>query len=109
MRGAPRYPIFQRCLVHPGNVSALQAWQCIAYNISATGIGVALPVRLQEGTVLTIQAWDLRGACLLQARIVYTRPVQFLWFTGFELLTRLSDSELEIWLSGPRDWLHDAR
>src|SRR5207237_898345 len=101
----PRQPILQRCFVNPAETALPNAWKCIIYNISATGIGITLPVRLQDGTLLTIEAWRLPRACLLQARIVQTKQVDFCWFTGCELLKRLSDAELQIWCSGPRDWL----
>jgi len=103
-RSAPRYPILQRCFVHPAESPAHEAWPCIAYNISATGIGVTLPVRLQEGTVLTIEAWGLPRACSLQARTIRARLVGLDWFTGCELIKRLSDAELQIWSSGPLNW-----
>lgn len=107
MRAATRYRVLQRCFVHPARASAREAWQCIAYNISATGIGVALPVPLPEGAALSIRAWGLPRACPLRARIVHTRPVAFLWYTGCALLTPLSNADLTIWRSGPLDWLDD--
>ncbi len=107
MRAAPRYRILQRCFVHPDKAPAREAWQCIAYNISAAGIGVALPVQLQEKTVLSIQALGLPGACPLQVQIVRTQPIEFLWFTGCKFLNRLSDADLTVWCSGPLDWLEN--
>jgi len=107
MRAAPRYQILQRCFVHPAKASAREAWQCIAYNISAAGIGMALAVQLQERTVLSIRALGLPRACPLQARIVRTQPIEFLWFTGCEFLNRLSDADLTVWCSGPLDWLEN--
>src|SRR5579859_4835181 len=71
MRTAPRRPILQRCFVYPAQASAPQPWQCIAYNISASGVGLALPVRLPEGTLLNIQAWELPRACTLKVRVVH--------------------------------------
>ena len=109
MRTATRYRILQRCFVHPAKASARDAWQCTAYNVSATGIGVALPVKLQEGTVLSVQAWGLPGACPLQVRIVHTKRVEFVWFTGCEFLNRLSDADLTVWCSGLVDWLDEYR
>jgi PilZ domain len=104
-RTEPRYAILQRCFVYPATASAAEAWQCIAYNISAIGIGVTLPVRLPEGTVLTIEAWRLARACSIQARIVRAKMVDLFWFAGCELTKRLSDAELQIWSSGPLDWV----
>jgi hypothetical protein len=107
MRAATRYRILQRCFVHPAQTSAREEWRCIAYNVSVIGIGLALPIQLQEGTVLTIQACGLPRAGLLQARIVRTMPIEFLWFTGCKFLNRLSDADLTVWRSEPLDWLDD--
>jgi PilZ domain len=109
MRTATRCRVLQRCFVHPANASAPQAWQCIAYNISATGIGVAIPIRLREGTVLSIQAFNLPRACPLQVRVVQAKQVNLLWFTGCEMIKCLSDAELRIWQSGPLDWVKDYK
>jgi hypothetical protein len=107
LRTAARYPIMQRCFARAAKPSSPQAWQGIAYNISATGIGVALPIDLPKGTVLTIQAYSLAGACPLLVRVVHAKPVQDRWFVGCELSKRLSESDLQIWRSGPLDWLAD--
>ena len=82
-----------------------QVWRCIAYNVSAAGIGITLPDQLPEGTMLTIQAWDLPESRPLQARIVHSRPVESVWFTGCEWIKFLSDDELETWSGGPTDWV----
>jgi len=103
MRTTPRFPILQRCFVYPAHASALQAWKCIAYNVSVAGIAVTLPIQLPVGTVLKIQAWNLKGARSLQVRIIHTKPVEHVWFTGCELLERLSGPELQAWRSGPVD------
>ncbi len=105
MRTATRHPILQRCFVRPANASERQAWQCVAYNISSTGIGVTLPTELAEGTVLAIEAWNLPGACPLQVRILQAQPIETVWLTGCEFMQRLSDADLHIWRSGPMDWM----
>jgi hypothetical protein len=109
MRGAPRHPILQRCFVRFADASSSDAWKCIAYNISTTGIGITMPIRLQKDAVLTIQAWNLPQACTLQARVVQMKQVEFLWFTGCEFLKRLSPTELQIWRSGPVGWLEEFK
>jgi hypothetical protein len=106
MRIAPRFPILQRCFVLASG--GAQVWRCIAYNVSATGIGITLPDQLPEETVLTIQAWDLPESRPLQARIVHSRPVESVWFTGCEWIKFLSDDELETWSGGPTDWVDDT-
>lgn len=104
MRAARRSPILQRCFVHPTTAPAAQAWQCVAYNISELGIGVALPIKLAEGTTLNIEAWNLPRACPLRVRVIQARLVDFVWFTGCEMTRRLSEAELQVWCSGPLDW-----
>jgi hypothetical protein len=111
LRHGPRFRILQRCLVLPANLPptdgapAPEGWHCIAYNISALGIGITVPLKLREGTELSIRPWVLRGAEVLTARIVHTKPVGFLWFAGCELSKRLSESELEIWINASTSWL----
>ena len=107
MRTAKRHRVLQRCFVQAAGGAAQQAWPCIVFSVSDGGVGVTLPVRLPEGTVLTIQAWGLPRARTLKARVVQAKKVDALWFTGCELPTRLTDVELQIWRSGPRDWVDD--
>lgn len=104
MRVGPRKPILQRCFVYPARKSAPQVWRCIAYNISTTGIAIALPMALPQGTILSVEPWDLPKAPALRVRIIHARTVDFYWFTGCELLKRLSETELEAWCSGSIDW-----
>jgi PilZ domain len=105
MRAAVRYPILQRCLVIPAEVSCSETWRCIAYNISDSGIGLALPMEVPERTTLTIRPWNLPGALPLQAVVVRVQPVKGYWFAGCELSKRLSDDEVQTWCSEPIDWL----
>jgi hypothetical protein len=105
MRSTPRYRILQRCFVHLAQDPRPEPWRGVAYNISAAGIGLTLPHKLDKGTELTIQPWKLPGACSLQVRVVRATWVETCWFTGCELLTRLSEPEVQIWCSGPLDWV----
>ena len=104
-RTAARYSLLQRCLVWPQGPRQAEPWRCIAYNISAGGIAITLPMPCQLGTILQIQAWELPGTRLLQARLVRTSPVEFLWFCGCELIDPLSSQELQQWCNGAKDWL----
>ena len=108
MRIAARYSILQRCFITAADVSCSENWPCIAYNISETGIGVVLPKQAPAGTKLTIRPWNLPDACSLQAVVVHTRPVKDSWFAGCELSKRLSADEVQIWCSGPADWMELA-
>jgi hypothetical protein len=107
MRTGPRHRILQRCFATIANAAASDTWRSISYNISATGIGITLPLKLRVGTLLTIQAWGLPRACTLQVRIAHAREVDFVWFTGCEFSKRLSNAQLQVWQSGPLDWLDD--
>jgi hypothetical protein len=60
---------------------------------------------LSEGTLLTIEAWNLPRACPLRVRVVQAKPVEHVWFTGCEFLSRLPGPDLNIWRSGPLDWV----
>jgi hypothetical protein len=105
MRTAMRHPILQRCFVHPAKGAGPEAWRCIAYNISATGIGLTLPVQIPVGTVLTVRAWELPRARELQVRVERSKLIKSYWFTGCELVKRLSDAELRTWCGGALDWV----
>jgi hypothetical protein len=105
MRTSARFRILQRCVVFPATSPTPPVWRCIAFNISATGIGLAVPALLPRGTALDVQAWDLAGARPLRVKVIHARQVEFAWFTGCELHERLSDAELLIWRGGPLDWV----
>ncbi len=102
-RTGPRHRLLQRCFVRCWGRA--ETWRCIAYNISVTGIGITLPVPMPEGTVLEIEAWELPRARKLRVRVVQSKQVDFLWFCGCELTSRLSEAEVRTWQMGPRDWL----
>jgi hypothetical protein len=100
-RAAVRYPLVQECLVRPRGASLPGAgdWHGIAYNLSATGVGIALPYRLRLGAELTVEAWG-RDAPLLRARVVRVRPAGSLWFHGCALAAALAAADLRAWLPG---------
>ncbi len=103
-RSAPRFQIVQRCLVRPAGGPGDASWKGIAYDLSAVGIGIALPYPLAPGTTIVIEPWELPAARPLEARVVRFVPVAHLWFCGCELTARLRDDELRAWLGKPA-WL----
>lgn len=107
MRTGARYRILQRCFASIATAPPTETWRSIGYNVSATGIGITLPVRLRQGTLLTIHAWGLPKACALQVRVAHTRKVDSVWFTGCEFVKRISSAQLDIWRSGPLNWLDE--
>jgi PilZ domain len=108
MRIAVRHSILQRCFVIPAEGSYSEPWRCIAYNISATGIGVTVPMQVPVGTTLIVRPWRLPGAVPLRADVIHVRPVKGYWFAGCELSKRLTDDEMQIWRSAPVDWVETA-
>jgi hypothetical protein len=99
-RTAPRHRILRRCFARPSGVKDTEGWRAIAYDVSAVGVGVALPLPLQPGTTLEVQAADSRATRPLRARVVYATPLEFVWLCGCELIDRLGDDEMQGWLAG---------
>jgi hypothetical protein len=104
MRIAQRHPILQRCFVRFSGPHGSDEWRGIAYNISSTGIGIALPQALPPGTLLEIEPCGLSGQAKVRASLVQIRLVEGLWFCGCELSQRLSATDLQAWRNGPADW-----
>jgi hypothetical protein len=109
MRTGTRRSMLQRCFVYPTGGRVEQAWRSIAFNLSTTGIGITVPIQLIEGTMLTIRAWELPRARDLQARVVQAKWIESQWFTGCELIERLTEVELQVWCGGKDDWLNAAK
>jgi hypothetical protein len=105
LRRVPRYPTLQRCNVWPPGAEGPTGLPCIAYNISASGVGITLPLPLPKGHLLRIVPFALPGARPLRARIVHLRPVEFLWFCGCEFEEPLSEAEVQIWRVYRTDWM----
>lgn len=99
-RGEKRHPIQQRCIVSLAGAGGPDGWHCIAYNISANGIGILLPLRVRSGAILRIEPWGLRGAPVVEARVVHSKILEFVWMCGCEFLTPLREEQLQAWLSG---------
>jgi hypothetical protein len=97
-RSATRYRVLQRCHVRPPGVAEPDGWRCIVFSVSATGIGVTLPLPIERGAEVDIEPVNLPGAPPLRARVVYTSRLEFVWLAGCELSRRLSDDELAAWL-----------
>ena len=96
-RSAPRHSLIQRCFAKPVSCPAAEGWRCIVYNISAAGVGITLPLPLKNGAVIWIEPWNLPGAKPMQARVVRSAPLEYVWLCGCEFLTRLTDEELRAW------------
>src|SRR5439155_863663 len=70
-RLAPRYRCLSECLVRLEGAGEPLDWPGMVYNISATGIGLALPFPALCGLVLVIEPRGCRSAGLrVRARVV---------------------------------------
>ena len=98
-RSATRYRVLQRCHVRPPGVSAGDGWRCIIFSLSATGVGITLPLPVEQGAEVDIEPWNLPGVEPLRARVVHTTRLEFVWLAGCELSRRLSETDLAAWLS----------
>ena len=98
-RAAQRYRVLQRTFVRPPGVTPPDGWRCIVYSVSATGLGVTLPLPLERGTEVEIEPWNLPAAKPLRGRVVYLNRLEFVWLAGCELDRRLTDDELAVWLA----------
>jgi hypothetical protein len=99
-RAAARFPTIQRCVAWPAREADAAGWRGIVFDLSAAGVGVALPVPLPPGTELLVQAWG-REARPLVGMVVRTACVEGVWFTGCELATPLTEQDLGDWTGLP--------
>jgi hypothetical protein len=88
------------CLVRVEGAAEPLDWPAMVYNISATGIGLALPFPAMPGMVLVIEPRRRRGSGLsVRARVVRSGLRQYVWFHGAEFVTPLADGEFARWLA----------
>jgi hypothetical protein len=99
-RAAPRYRCLSECLVRLDDAPEPLDWPGMVYNISAVGIGLALPFPAPAGAVLTVEPRGRHAAGMrLRARIVRAGLEKFVWFHGCELAAPLSADEFGRWLT----------
>ncbi len=108
-RTTPRHRILQRCFASLPESQQGEELRCIAFNISATGIALALPFAPKQGTILVLKPWELPAAPPLLVRVMYAIPVTSLWHCGCESIAPLSEKDLQAWLMGPRDWVPEVQ
>jgi len=98
-RQAPRYRCLSECLVRLEGADEPLDWPGMVYNISAGGIGLALPFPALVGRVLVIEPRRARsGGMRLRARVVRCGLQQYVWFHGCEFVTPLGAEGLRSWL-----------
>ncbi len=98
-RAARRHPCLSECLVRMEGVGEPLDWSGMIYNLSSTGLGLALPFPALSGTILQIE--PRRGGkqpLRLRARVVRCALQKYVWFHGCELVTPLGEAELQQWL-----------
>lgn len=99
-RAARRYRCLSECLVRLEGAAEPLDWPGMVYNISATGVGLALPFPAPRGTVLVIEPRGRRSAGMrLRARVVRCGLEKFVWFHGCQFVAPLSGEELGSWLA----------
>jgi hypothetical protein len=89
--------MLQRCIAWPAPAGA-EGWRCIAFDLSSSGVGLALPAPLPRGADLLVRPYGLpETAPPLHALVVRAVCVEGVWFTGCILVQPLSEEELAVW------------
>jgi hypothetical protein len=102
-RQGHRYRCMGECLVRLEGAAEPLDWPGMVYNISISGIGLALPFPALRGAVLTLEPARTRGSGLqLRGRVVRSELREYVWFHGCQFVTRLDLDELRCWLSALR-------
>jgi hypothetical protein len=101
-RTAARHRCLSECLVRIEGAAEPLDWPGMIYNISATGIAVALPFPAPTGTVLVIEPRRPAGRRRWRARVVRGGLREYVWFHGCQFVDRLGEDELRRWLAPRR-------
>jgi hypothetical protein len=97
-RGAARYRCLSECFVRLEGAEEPLVWPGMVYNISAGGLGLALPFPALAGVVLVIEP-RRRLPMRLRARVVRCGLEKYVWFHGCEFVAPLDDDALRTWLA----------
>jgi hypothetical protein len=98
-RSAVRYSCLHECLVRIEGAPAGGDWPGMVYNVSARGIGLALPFPAPAGAVLVIERRTARrSGTVCRARVVRCRLESYVWFHGCTFLDPLGAEELAGWV-----------
>jgi PilZ domain len=96
-RAAQRLRCLRECLVRVEGGAAVDG-NGMAYDVSAHGIGLALPFPVPEGAVLVIEPLALRGPRrAFRARVARCVLQEYVWFHGCAFLEPLSEEQLRMW------------
>jgi hypothetical protein len=100
-RTSPRHRCLTECVVRLEDAPEPLDWPGMVYNISASGVGLALPFPALAGRVLLIEPRrGRRGAICVRARVMRSALQRYVWFHGCEFLEPLSNEQLHGWLEG---------
>jgi hypothetical protein len=101
-RAAQRLRCLRECLVRVEGGAAVDG-NGMAYDVSANGVGLALPFPVPEGTVLVIEPLALGGLRrAFRARVARRMLQEYVWFHGCTFLEPLAKAELQMWLPDVR-------
>jgi hypothetical protein len=98
-RGSPRHHCLAECVVRLEGAAEPFDWPGMVYNISAAGIGLALPFPALVGRILRIEPRRPRsGPGPVRARVQRSALQRYVWFHGCEFVEPLSAEQLRRWL-----------
>jgi hypothetical protein len=101
-REAVRHRCLRECTVHLEGTSPPVDWTGLVYNISASGIGLALPFPALPGSVLLVRPWGMGRGPSASVRVVRSKLQAFVWFHGCRFDSPLGADELRRWLTALR-------
>lgn len=97
-RKARRFACLTECLVRIEGAALDGDWPGMAFNVSATGLALALPFPVPVGAVLLIDRRSSRGTPPRRAEVVRCKLERCVWFHGCAFVERLTEDELRAWM-----------
>jgi hypothetical protein len=97
-REAIRYLWRRPCIVRPEGAPGIGSWSGMVYDLSSTGVGVALTYPVPVGKILVIEPLGNFPLRTMQAGVVRCVQKEFVWFHGCQFAQPLTEEELMSWL-----------
>jgi hypothetical protein len=81
------------CLLRLEGAAEPLDWPGMIYNVSATGVGLALAFPAGIGTVLVIEPRRRAGGLRLRATVVRCDLQEYVWFHGCQFIEPIREAE----------------
>lgn len=98
-RVAERFLCRTECIARPVDAPGVGSWSGMVYNISSTGLGLALTYPVPPGTELLIEPLGPSQAVKVHARVIRCTLESFIWFHGCQFTEPLNAEQIQTWLA----------